>query len=92
MKSPLKVSDVMSNARAITIDSVILLFYIIYLNGQKLRLSVIVVLLPLLFNMHTTNAIRKRFLFTEKNKDLLTINHKPAETKSFDGVTFGERY
>ena len=88
MKSPLKVSDVMSNARAITIDSVILLFYIIYLNGQKLRLSVIVVLLPLLFNMHTTNAIRKRFLFTEKNKDLLTINHKPAETKSFDGVTF----
>ena len=59
MKSPLKVLDVMSNARAITSDSVILLFYIIYLNGQKLRLSVVVVLLLLLFNMHTSNAIRK---------------------------------
>ena len=36
------------------------------------------------------------FLLTEKNKDLLTINHKSAETKSFDGVTYqcksGERY
>ena len=35
------------------------------------------------------------FLLTEKNKHLLTINHK-SETKSFDGVTypfkFGERY
>ena len=35
------------------------------------------------------------FLLTEKNKDLLTINHKSAETKALDGVTyprkFGER-
>ena len=35
MKSPLKVSDVMINARAITIDSVILLFHGIYLNDLK---------------------------------------------------------
>ena len=61
MKPPLKVSGVMINARAITIDSVILLFYAIYLNGQKLPLSIIVVLLQLLLNMHTTNAIRKIF-------------------------------
>ena len=25
---------------------------------------------------------------TENNKDLLTINHKSAETKSSDGVTY----
>ena len=61
MKSPLKVSDVMVNARAITIDSVILFFHGIYLNVKKLPLSVVVVLLILLPNMHTTNAIRKRF-------------------------------
>ena len=59
MKSPLKVSDVMINARAITIDSVILSFHGIYLNGKKLPLSVVVVLLQLLLNMHATNAIRK---------------------------------
>ena len=51
----------MINARAITIDSVILFFHGIYLNGKKLQLSVGVVLLQLLLNMHTTNAIRKRF-------------------------------
>ena len=61
MKSPLKVSDVMINARAITIDSVILFFHGIHLTGKKLPLSVVVVLLQLLLNMHTTNAIRKRF-------------------------------
>ena len=61
MKSPLKVSDVMINARAKTIDSVILFFHGIYLNVKKLLLSVVVVLLELLFNMHTKNAIRKRF-------------------------------
>ena len=61
MKSPLKVSDVMINARVITIDSVILFFHGIYLNGKKLPFSVVVVLLQLLLNMHTTNAIRKRF-------------------------------
>ena len=61
MKSPLKFSDVMINARAITIDSVILSFHRIYLNGKKLPLSMVVVLLQLLFNMHTTNAIRKGF-------------------------------
>ena len=61
MKSPLKVSDVMINARAITIDSVILFFHGIYLKGTKLPLSVVVVLLPLLLNMHTASAIRKRF-------------------------------
>ena len=27
-------------------------------------------------------------MLTEKNKDLLTINHKPAEAKSFDDVTY----
>ena len=59
MKSPLKVSYVMINARAITIDSVVLFFYGIYLIGQKLTLPVVVVLLQLLLNMHTTNAIRK---------------------------------
>ena len=61
MKSPLKVSDVMINARVITIDSVILFFHGIYLNGKKLPFSVVVVLLQLLLNMHTTNAIGKRF-------------------------------
>ena len=61
MKSPLKVSDVMINARVITIDSVILFFHGIYLNGKKLPFSVVVVLLQLLLNMHTTNAVRKRF-------------------------------
>ena len=59
MKSPLKVSDVMINVRAITIDSVIMFFDGIYLNGKKLPLFVVVVLLQLLLNMHTTNAIRK---------------------------------
>ena len=61
MKSPLKVSDVMINARAITIGSVILFFHGIYVNDKKLPLSVVVVLLQLLFNMYTTNALRKRF-------------------------------
>ena len=61
MKSPLKVSDVIINTRTITIDSVILFFHGIYLNGKKLPLSVVVVLLQLLLNMHTTHAIRKRF-------------------------------
>ena len=52
----------MINARAITIDSaVILLFHGIYLNGKKLQLSVVVVLLRLLLNMHTADALRKRF-------------------------------
>ena len=51
----------MINARAKAIDSAILFFYRLYLNGQKLRLSVVVVLLQLLLNMHTTNVIRKRF-------------------------------
>ena len=60
MKSLLKVSDVMINARAITIDCIILFFHGIYLSGKKLPLSVVVVLLQLLLNMHTTNAIRKR--------------------------------
>ena len=59
MKSPLKVSDVMINVRAITIDSVIMFFDEIYLNGKKLPLFVVVVLLQLLLNMHTANAIRK---------------------------------
>ena len=36
MKSQLKVSDIMINARAITIDSVILFFHGIYLNGKKI--------------------------------------------------------
>ena len=27
-------------------------------------------------------------MVTEKNKDLLTINQKSAESKSFDGVTY----
>ena len=61
MKSPLKVSDVMINARAITIDSVILFFHGIYLSDKKLPLSVVVILLQLLVNMHTTNAIMKRY-------------------------------
>ena len=51
----------MINARARAIDSVILLFYRIYLNGKKLVLSVGVVLLQLLLKIHTTNAIRKGF-------------------------------
>ena len=51
----------MINARAKAIDSAILFFYRLYLNGQKLRLSVVVVLLQLLLNMHTTNVIRKGF-------------------------------
>ena len=51
----------MINARARAIDSVILLFYRIYLNGKKLVLSVVVVLLQLLLKIHTTNAIRKGF-------------------------------
>ena len=45
LKSSLKVSDVMINAGALTIGSVILFFHGIYLNGKKLPLSVIVVLL-----------------------------------------------
>ena len=61
MKSPLKVSDVIINARAITIDNVILFFHGICLNGKKLPLAVSVVSLQLLFNRHTTNAIMKRF-------------------------------
>ena len=62
MKYPLKVSDVMFNARAITIDSIVILFFHgIYLNGKKLPLFVVVVLLQLLLNMHTKNALRKRF-------------------------------
>ena len=85
MKSSLKVSDVMINARAITIDSVILFFRGIYLTGKKLQL-VGVVLLKLLLDVHTTITISKGFLLIEKNKDLLTINHKSAETKSFDRV------
>ena len=44
-KSPLKVSDVMINARTITIDTVILFFQGIYLNGKKLPLFAVVVLL-----------------------------------------------
>ena len=51
----------MINARARAIDSVILLFYRIYLSGKKLVLSVVVVLLQLLLKIHTTNAIRKGF-------------------------------
>ena len=51
----------MIDARARAIDSVILLFYRIYLNSKKLALSVVVVLLKLLLKMRTTNAIRKRF-------------------------------
>ena len=51
----------MINARAKAIDSVILFFHGIYLNVKKLLLSVVVVLLQLLLNMHTKNAIRKRF-------------------------------
>ena len=51
----------MINARAITIDSVILFFHGIYHNGKKLPLSLVVLLLQLLLNMHTTNALRKRF-------------------------------
>ena len=31
---------------------------------------------------------RKRFLLTEKNKELLTIKLKSAESKSFYGVTY----
>ena len=61
MKSPLKVSDVMINARAIAIDSVILFFHGIYLNGKKLPASVVVVLLKLLLNVHAANVIRNRF-------------------------------
>ena len=38
--------------------------------------------------MHTKNAITKRILLTEKNKDLLTVNHKSVESKSFDGVAY----
>ena len=60
MKSPLKVSDEMINAEAICIDSVILFFHGIYLNGKKLPLSVVVILLQLLLNIHTANAIKKR--------------------------------
>ena len=69
IKSPLKVSDVMINARAITIDSAICFFHGIYLNDKKLvvviyynyNITVVVTLLQLLLNMHTTNAKRKRF-------------------------------
>ena len=61
MKSPLKVSNVMINARAITIDSAILFFHEIYLNDKKLPLSVVVILLQLLLNTHTINAITRRF-------------------------------
>ena len=46
----------------------------------------VVVSLQLLFNMHTANAMRKRFF--PHRKELLTVNHKSAETKSFDGVTY----
>ena len=42
------------------IDSAILFFYGVYLDDQKLVLSVVLVLLQLLLNMHTTNAIGKR--------------------------------
>ena len=52
----------MINARGGVINSVILFFYRIYLNGQKLELSVVVVLLQLLLKMYTANAIRKRLL------------------------------
>ena len=52
----------MINARARAIDSVILFFYRIYLSVKKLALSVVLLLLQSLLNMHTTNAIRKRFL------------------------------
>ena len=58
-ETPLKVSDIMINARARTIDSAILFF--LQNLSQKLALSVVVVLLQLLRNMHTTNARRKRF-------------------------------
>ena len=51
----------MINARAITIDSVILLFHGIYHNGKKLPLSAVMALLQLLLNIHTTNAMRKSF-------------------------------
>ena len=61
MKSSSKVSDVMINARAITIDIVILLFHGIYLSGKKLPLSVALVLLQSFLNMHATNVIRKSF-------------------------------
>ena len=61
MKSPLKVSNVMINARSITIDSAILFFHEIYLNDKKLPLSVVVILLQLLLNTHTINAITRRF-------------------------------
>ena len=43
----------MINARARAIDSVIRFFYRTYLNGQKLALSVVVVLLELLLNTYT---------------------------------------
>ena len=62
MKSHLKFQDVMINARARAIDSYILFFYRIYLSVKKLALSVVLLLLQSLLNMHTTNAIRKRFL------------------------------
>ena len=56
----------MIDARARAIDSVILFFYRIYLNGKKLTLSVVVVLLQLLLKMGTTNSIRKRFFCSLK--------------------------
>ena len=46
----------MINARARAMDSVIRFFYRTYLNGQKLALSVVVVLLQLLLNTYTINA------------------------------------
>ena len=46
----------MINARARVMDSVIRFFYRTYLNGQKLALSVVVVLLQLLLNTYTINA------------------------------------
>ena len=58
------------NARVKAIDSVSLFFYRIYLDGQRLALSVVVVLLQLLLNMYTTNAIRKRFFAHWKEKTL----------------------
>ena len=46
----------MINARARAMDSVIRFFCRTYLNGQKLALSVVVVLLQLLLNTYTINA------------------------------------
>ena len=46
----------MINARARAMDSAIRFFYRTYLNGQKLALSVVVVLLQLLLNTYTINA------------------------------------